>query len=69
MFHGCPPCRFIPSRPIDSRKPIDTSATTPSQEPYRSAEAVRRVLPELRKLNRYERRAAGGVTEQFSICG
>ena len=50
--------RFIPPRPIDSRKPIDTSATTPSQEPYRSAGAVRRVLPELRKLNRYERRAA-----------
>jgi len=50
--------RFIPPRPIDSRKPIDTSATTPSQEPYRSAGAGRRVLPELRKLNRYERRAA-----------
>ena len=30
----------------------------PSQEPDRSAEAVRRVLPELRKLDRYERRAA-----------
>src|SRR5262249_4999282 len=30
----------------------------PSQEPHRSAEAVRRVLPELRKLDRYERRAA-----------
>jgi hypothetical protein len=39
-------------------KPIDASATMPSQEPYRSAEAVRRVLPELRKLDRYERRAA-----------
>jgi len=39
-------------------KPIDASATMPSQEPYRSAEAVRRVLPELRKLNRYERSAA-----------
>ena len=34
------------------------SLAMPSQEPYRSAEAVRRVLPELRKLNRYERRAA-----------
>src|SRR5262249_24959985 len=31
----------------------------PSQEPYRSAEAIRRVLSELRKLDRYERRAAG----------
>jgi len=38
--------------------PIDASATMPSQEPDRSAEAVRRVLPELRKLDRYERRAA-----------
>ena len=39
-------------------KPIDASATMPSQEPYRSAEAIRRVLPELRRLDRYERRAA-----------
>jgi hypothetical protein len=38
-------------------KPIDSSATMPS-ESYRSAEAVRRMLPELRKLDRYERRAA-----------
>jgi hypothetical protein len=30
----------------------------PPQDPDRSAEAVRRVLPELRKLERYERRAA-----------
>src|SRR5262249_7235597 len=34
------------------------SATMPSQEPDRSAEAFRRVLPELRKLERYERRSA-----------
>jgi hypothetical protein len=39
-------------------KPIDASATMPPQEPDRSAEAIRRVLPELRKLDRYERRAA-----------
>jgi hypothetical protein len=39
-------------------KPSDSSATMPSQEPDQSAEAVRRVLPELRKLDRYERRAA-----------
>jgi hypothetical protein len=39
-------------------KPIHALATMPSQEPDRSAEAVRRVLPELRKLDRYERRAA-----------
>jgi hypothetical protein len=37
---------------------IDASATMPSQEPDRSAEAVRRVLPELRKLDLYKRRAA-----------
>jgi hypothetical protein len=30
----------------------------PSQDPDRSAEAFRRVLPDLRKLDRYERRAA-----------
>jgi hypothetical protein len=41
-----------------AQMPIDSSATMPSQEPDRSAEAVRRVLPELRKLDRYERRAA-----------
>jgi hypothetical protein len=39
-------------------EPVDSWTTMPSQEPYRSAEAVRRVLPELRKLDRYERRAA-----------
>jgi hypothetical protein len=39
-------------------KPSDASATMPLQEPGRSAEAIRRVLPELRTLNRYERRAA-----------
>jgi hypothetical protein len=48
---------FDRGRPIVP-KPIDSLAAMPSQEPYRSAEAVRRVLPELRKLNRYERRAA-----------
>ena len=39
-------------------KPSDSSATMPSQEPYRSAEAIRRVLRELCRLDRYERRAA-----------
>src|SRR5262245_60595042 len=38
--------------------PIDSSATMPLEEPDRSAEAIRQVLPELRKLDRYERRAA-----------
>jgi hypothetical protein len=48
---------FLGGRLIDP-KPIDASATMPSQEPDRSAEAIRRVLPELCKLERYERRAA-----------
>jgi hypothetical protein len=47
---------FERGRPMPN--PIDASATMPSQEPDRSAEAVRRVLPELRKLERYERRSA-----------
>jgi hypothetical protein len=37
---------------------VDFSATIPTLEPDRSAEAVRRALPELLKLERYERRAA-----------
>jgi hypothetical protein len=36
----------------------DPSATMPSQEPERTAEAIRRALPELVKLGRYESRAA-----------
>src|SRR5262245_11647752 len=48
---------FERGRPIVP-KPIDALATIPSQEPDRSDEAIRRVLPELRKLDRYERRAA-----------
>jgi hypothetical protein len=48
---------FDRGRPIVP-KPIDSLATMPPHEPERSAEAVRRVLPELRKLDRYERRAA-----------
>lgn len=43
----------VPSFP----EAVESSATMPSQEPDRSAEAIRRVLPELRKLDRYERRA------------
>jgi hypothetical protein len=41
-----------------SPEPVDPSTTTPSQEPDRLAEAVRRVLPELLRLDRYERRAS-----------
>jgi hypothetical protein len=48
---------FDRGRPIVP-KPIDSSSTMPSHETDRSAEAVRRALPELRKLDRYERRAA-----------
>jgi hypothetical protein len=37
---------------------IDTLPPMPEDEPQRTAEAVRRALPELVRLNRYERRAA-----------
>jgi hypothetical protein len=46
-------------------KPIDASATMPPQEPDRSAEAVRRVLPELRKLDRYKRRVVARRDRAF----
>jgi hypothetical protein len=38
-------------------EPIDPTTTMPTQEPERTAEAVRRALPELLKLHRYEARA------------
>ncbi len=38
--------------------PVEAGAAMPSREPERLAEAVRRALPELLKLDRYERRAA-----------
>lgn len=37
---------------------IDPLATMPTREPERTTEALRRMLPQLRKLDRYERRAA-----------
>jgi hypothetical protein len=40
------------------RAAIDTLPPMPEDEPQRTAEAVRRVLPELLRLNRYEHRAA-----------
>jgi hypothetical protein len=40
-------------------EPIDPLATLPSEEPKRSAEALRRALPELIRLDRYEGRAVG----------
>jgi hypothetical protein len=39
-------------------EPIDPLATIPLEEPQRSAEAVRRALPDLLKIDRYARRAA-----------
>ena len=36
---------------------IDPLATMPTEEPERTAEAIRRALPELAKLDRYESRA------------
>jgi hypothetical protein len=46
--------RVKPPTPIFT----DPSATMPSLEPQRCAEAVRRILPDLIKLDRYESRAA-----------
>ena len=43
---------------VTQAQPIDSAATMPSPEPDRSAEAIRRALPDLLKLNRYERRAS-----------
>jgi hypothetical protein len=44
-------------RPPRIPEPIDPLSTMPMQEPERTAEAVRRALPELIKLSRYEARA------------
>ena len=38
---------------------IDRPATMPKEEPNRTAEAIRRLLPELVRLQRYKQRAAG----------
>jgi hypothetical protein len=57
---------FDRGRPIVP-KPIDSLATMPSQEPYQTAEAVRRVLPELRKLDRYERRGCRAARPSGSL--
>jgi hypothetical protein len=43
--------------PLALPERVDPSATMPTQEPERTAEAVRRALPELAKLDRYESRA------------
>jgi hypothetical protein len=62
--------RFDPPPPVNSirllipfqdggsmPKPMDHAAAMPAQEPDRSAEAIRRAIPELLKLDRYERRS------------
>lgn len=41
-----------------SSKPVEAIATMPATAPGRITKAVRRALPELLKLDRYERRAA-----------
>jgi hypothetical protein len=43
---------------LDILTPVDALEMMPSAEADRLAEAVRRALPELIKLDRYERRAA-----------
>jgi hypothetical protein len=44
---------------IQPKCTIDPLPQMPEEEPQRTAEAVRRALPELVRLTRYERRAAG----------
>jgi hypothetical protein len=39
-------------------QPVDPASTMPSLEPERTAEAIRRAIPELLKLDRYEQRAS-----------
>jgi len=43
---------------IKARQPTEPLPPLPPQQPERTAEALRRALPELIKLDRYERRAA-----------
>jgi hypothetical protein len=44
---------------------VDPSASMPTEELDKSAEAIRRLLPELTRLLRYERRAAGRRNKAF----
>jgi hypothetical protein len=46
--------RLWPTRP---KLAVDPLPAMPTEEPARTAEAVRRALPELVRLNRYESRA------------
>jgi len=47
--------------------PVDAAPALPEAEPERSAEAIRRALPELIKLDRYERRAAARRSRALHI--
>jgi hypothetical protein len=47
--------------------PVDAAPAMSETEPERSAEAVRRALPELIKLDRYERRAAARRSRALHI--
>ena len=53
--------RYLMSLPLDRplrwRQRLDPAATLPMDRDERAAETTRRLLPDLRKLNRYERRA------------
>ena len=46
---------------------VESVSPLPSPEPERTAEAVRRALPELLKLDRYERRAAARRRRALSV--
>jgi hypothetical protein len=50
--------RGLPPGRIRAPKPIEPSVPLPPHPPDRSAEALRRALPALTRLDRYERRAA-----------
>jgi len=53
--------RYVMSLPLDRpfcwQQPVDPLGRMPSEKDERAAEATRRMLPEVRKLDRYERRA------------
>ena len=49
--------RYLNLHPLEWSKWVDAAGPIPSEEEERAAEAVRRLLPELRKLYRYEARA------------
>jgi hypothetical protein len=48
----------LEARKLFCTKQDETARAVPEDEPQRTAEAVRRVLPDLVRLNRYEHRAA-----------